>query len=172
MDTQSALLSIIDGPWPSLSPADLENLIERFFQGFNPPNLDAFRLVKAISMMESSGGKNCQPRHEKAYCTGIYSKASQVVRLTALYGHSAHCSYGPWQILFVNCPAGMAPSQMRDADECARATSNHLVRMNIRLRPQTVEQWGQLWNGGHIGASNPGVDAYVGMLREYYDKLT
>jgi hypothetical protein len=169
MDTQSAILSIIDGPWPALTPADLDSLIDQCFQAFRPANLDGHNLVKAISMMESSGGKNCQPRHEKAYCTGIYSKSAAMVRLTTLYGHSSHCSFGPWQLMFVNCPAGMNPAQMHDAQECARATSDFLVRLNIRLRPQTVEQWGQLYNGGHIGASNPGVNAYVGMLQKYYD---
>jgi hypothetical protein len=169
MDVQSALLNFIDGPWPVLTPAQLEDLIERFFQAFNPANLDPRKLVKAISMMESSGGKNCHPRHEKAYCTGLYSANPAVVRLTAMYGHSAHCSYGPWQILLINCPVGMAPTQLREAEECARATADFLVRLNLRTRPQTVEQWGQLWNGGHIGASNPGVDAYVALLRKYYD---
>jgi hypothetical protein len=147
-----------------LNANQLEDLIEQYFQAFQPANVDARKLVKAIAMMESSGGKNCQRRHEKAYCTGVYSTAAAVVRLTSLYGHSAHCSYGPWQILLVNCPAGMAPTQLRDADECARATADYLTRLNVRPRPQTVEQWGQVWNGGHVGASNPGVDAYVALV--------
>jgi hypothetical protein len=170
MDAKSALLSILDGPWPVLTPADLDSLIERFFQAFQPANVDARRLLIAMAMNESSGGKNCLPRHEPAYCTGAYSKAPQVVHLTGLYGHNAHCSFGPWQILLVNCPDGTNPEDLHEADACARVTADFMARLNVHKKPQSVAEWGQIWNGGHIGADNPGVRAYVAHLQQNYDK--
>lgn len=169
MDIKSALLSILHGPWPVLTPADLDLLIERFFQAFRPANVDARRLLVALAMNESSGGKNCLPRHEQAYCTGVYSTVPLVAHLTGLYGHLAHCSFGPWQILLVNCADGTNPEDLREAEGCARATSDYMLRLNLYKKPQSVTEWGQLWNGGHIGADNPGVRSYVTQLEHNYE---
>lgn len=171
MDIQSALISVLHGPWPILTPADLDLLIEQFFQAFNPANLDARRLLIALAMNESSGGKNCLPRHEPAYCTGAYSKVPLVEHLTSLYGHLAHCSFGPWQLLLVNCADGTHPDDMRTADGCARATADYMVRLNIHKKPQSVAEWGRTWNGGNPHADNPGVRAYVAQLQHNYDDL-
>lgn len=173
MDSRSALLSIIDGPFPVLTPAELDDIIDRYFNAFRPLNdVDGKKLMKALAMIESSGGRNCQPRHEESYCTGVYSKNPTVIRLTQLYGHAAHASYGMWQLMFVNCPPVMAPSQMRNANDCARATADFIVRQNIRFRPQSVEEWGRTWNGGNPKVSNKGVDAYVSLLQHYYDTVS
>lgn len=169
MDARSILIAALDGPWPVLTSAGMNSLIDQFFQALVPINgVDAKKLVKAIGMIESSDGKNCHPRHEMAYCTGKYSSNAEVARMTQQFGHSAHCSYGPWQIMLINCPAGYTPTLLREADECARATSSFLVKQNVRFRPKSVAEWGQVWNGGHVGAKNPGVDAYVANLEKYY----
>ena len=72
-------------------------------------HIDGPRLLWAMSGNESTFGHHCTPRHEPAYCTGIYSRVSTVVALTEKYQHAAHCSYGPWQILLVNCDEGVSP---------------------------------------------------------------
>ena len=65
-------------------------------------NLDGARVLWAIAGVESSFGLNCQPRHEMSYCTGSLSHAPQVVALTEKYGHAAHASFGPWQMMLCN----------------------------------------------------------------------
>lgn len=170
MDAKSAIIALLSkGPWPVLTSVQLDALIANHFQAFQPANLDARKLLIAMAGNESSGGKDCLPRHEMAYCTGTYSTVPSVVHLTDLYGHNAHCSFGPWQIMLINCSDGTDPADLHDADACAKVTADYIERLNTHKKPQSVAQWGQLWNGGHIGADNPGVRAYVAKLQHNYD---
>jgi hypothetical protein len=170
MDVKSAIITLASGPWPALDEQTLKALISTYFVAFSPyPGIDGKRLIYALAMNESSGGKNCNPRHEMGYCTGVYSKNPIIINLTAKFGHMAHCSYGPWQIMLDNCPPGYTPDQMRDPAECARGTAAYVIKSNQAHRPKSVAEWGQFWNGGHVGASNPDVNAYVVQLQKYYD---
>ncbi len=68
--------------------------------------LDKVRLLWGISGVESSFGLNCSPRHEPAYCYGgryFNPVASRE------WGCLAHCSFGPWQVMFANFPYGVSP---------------------------------------------------------------
>ena len=68
--------------------------------------LDKVRLLWGLSGVESSFGLNCSPRHEPGYCYG--GKHFNQVTSRA-WGCLAHCSYGPWQVMFANFPIGVSP---------------------------------------------------------------
>jgi hypothetical protein len=76
--------------------------------------LDKVRLLWGISGVESSFGLNCNPRHEPGYCfNGRYFDPDR----TRMFGCLAHCSYGPWQVMFPHFPFGVSPlSLLWDAD--------------------------------------------------------
>jgi len=76
--------------------------------------LDKVRLLWAISGVESSFGLNCNPRHEHGYCFGgRYLDPER----TREWGCLAHCSYGPWQVMFPHFPLSVSPlSLMWDTD--------------------------------------------------------
>jgi len=68
--------------------------------------LDKVRLLWGLSGVESSFGLNCTPRHEPGYCYGgryfnTFTSKS--------WGCLAHCSFGPWQVMFANFPIGVSP---------------------------------------------------------------
>jgi hypothetical protein len=136
--------------------------------------IDGPLLLWAMSGNESTFGAHVTPRHEPAYCTGIYSHSPGVIALTEKYSHAAHCSYGPWQILLVNCDVTATPKQLLgDIGLCAVQTVNFLNRRILHaLGAQTIEQVGIAWNSGtlHHPAGLPnGVARYAEDLRGYYD---
>lgn len=114
-----------------------------------PAGLDGARLMWAISGNESSFGKNCTPRHEPGYCTGRYSKNAQMIELTRMFGCDAHKSYGPWQVMFVNC-LGYKPEEFRQLDACAHAFLGYFNRTVDHQKPQTIEQIGDMFNSGNF----------------------
>ena len=63
-----------------------------------PSTIDAVQMLWAFAGKESSLGANCIPRHEAGYCTDRYSEGLRTA--TEHYGHAAHCSFGPWQLLW------------------------------------------------------------------------
>jgi hypothetical protein len=68
--------------------------------------LDKTKLLWAIAGVESSFGLNSTPRHEPGYCFGgRYFDRER----THDWGCLAHCSYGPWQVMFSHFPLGVSP---------------------------------------------------------------
>jgi hypothetical protein len=76
--------------------------------------LDRVRLLWAIAGVESSFGLNCTPRHEQGYCySGKYFDRQR----SHDWGCLAHCSFGPWQVMYPHFPLDVSPlSLMWDAD--------------------------------------------------------
>jgi hypothetical protein len=68
--------------------------------------IDKVRLLWGIAGVESSFGLNCSPRHEPGYCYG--GRYFNPVASRA-WGCLAHCSFGPWQVMFANFPVGVSP---------------------------------------------------------------
>jgi hypothetical protein len=68
--------------------------------------LDRTKLLWAIAGVESSFGLHCYPRHEPGYCFG--GKYFDRER-SEEWGCLAHCSYGPWQVMFTHFPFGVSP---------------------------------------------------------------
>lgn len=93
---------------------------------------DPARILWAFAGVESSFGANVSPRHERAYCWGgrYLDLAS-----SKAWGCLAHCSYGPWQVMFANYPIGLSPRDLMDdiagGELCIRAA---LRRFNQALR--------------------------------------
>lgn len=61
-------------------------------------------ILKAIAHMESSyGARSLATLHESAYCYGgrYYVNSAQLQHESHLWGCQAHCSYGPWQLLYI-----------------------------------------------------------------------
>jgi hypothetical protein len=135
-----------------------------------PVGVDGAQLLWAISGNESSFGANIAPRHEPAFDVGgIYGANPPMPALLAEYGSGAACSYGPWQLLFCNAPAGYAPSDMSDLGKAAAATVAFLHRLLARWTPATLAGIGECWNAGHP-MQNPsaGVARYVAQLTANY----
>lgn len=131
-----------------------------------PYGVDGVQLLWALSGNESSFGANCTPRYEPAYDVGgRYADAD----LLARFGRAAACSYGTWQIMFVNCPPNYVPSDMNDLDKAAVATVLFLNRQLNRFRPSTLRSIGAIWNGGNPGAlQRPEVQVYADRLERNY----
>ena len=135
-----------------------------------PAGIDGAQLLWAISGNESSFGDDCAPRHEPAFDVGgVYGDNAVMKPLLSLYGSDAAYSYGPWQILFANAPAGWAPTDLEDLSKAARATVLFLNRLLSRWHPQDLAGIGECWNAGHP-MQNPsvGVDRYVTDLTANY----
>ena len=147
-------------------------------------NIDGPRLLWAMSGNESTFGEHCTPRHEPRWCTGgeyqghtfavgVYGTKPEVIELTKLYEHAAHCSFGPWQILLINCDQPCAPEEMASIDRAAFETVKFLNRRILHAQgATTVEQVGIAWNSGSLHHPNgvpEGVARYAADLREYYD---
>ncbi|HVJ09709.1 MAG TPA: hypothetical protein VM554_15130 [Acidisarcina sp.] len=114
-----------------------------------PESIDGPRLLWALSGCESSFGANCTPRHEMAYCIGIYSHDPRVIELTREFGHDAHCSFGPWQLLLVNASSFTTPEDFVRVDRCAMETASYINMRIIRAqKATTIEQIADAYNSG------------------------
>lgn len=139
-----------------------------------PDALKGSQLMAAIASNESSLGANCGPRHEPAYDVGgAYAGNPTQAALLREYGSAAACSYGPWQVMFINCP-GYSPQELETCvDDCARAFVAYFNSYVIKTRnAQTLDEIGQVYNAGHI-SENPalGVVRYVSDLTRAYASL-
>jgi hypothetical protein len=146
--------------------------------------IDGARLLWAMSGNESTFGEHCTRRHEPGWCTGgdyqghtfapgVYSDSLALIKLTQLYEHLAHCSFGPWQILLINSEQPCSPEAMVSIDRAAFETVKFLNRRILHAQgATTVEQVGIAWNSGSLHHPNDvpeGVARYAADLREYYD---
>ena len=135
-----------------------------------PHGIDGAQLLWAMSGNESSFGVNCSPRHEPAFDVGgVYGSGVAMTTLLTKYGSAAACSYGPWQIMFVNCPSGWTPDDLSNLGLATRATVLFLEKLLTRWRPSDLAGIGECWNAGHPMV-NPSaqVAAYVQKLTANY----
>lgn len=135
-----------------------------------PSGTNGTQLLWAISGNESSFGVNCTPRHEPAFDSGgVYGSGPVMTPLLKKYGSAAACSYGPWQIMFPNCPPGFSPKDMSDLGKCASATVGFLNHLLARWKPSSLAGIGECWNAGHPMMNlSPGVASYVQKLTANY----
>jgi hypothetical protein len=150
-----------------IEPARLDIASEGLALGLGLENIvhserEDTALLRAIADVESSYGRNSNPRHEPAYCRGgkYFDKLD-----TELYGCAAHCSYGPWQIMY---PVARELGFTGAPEELANPETNCLyaVRyLNARAsEAKTVEDIARCYNGGNINAK--------AVPQSYIDKLT
>jgi hypothetical protein len=136
-----------------------------------PSTIQGEQLLWALSGNESSFGINCGPRHEPAFDVGgqFYRTSAQQQKLVSQFGSAAACSYGPWQMMFCNAPAGSTPA---DFDDIAKCTSIALGFLNAQFKhfqPKSISDIGSIWNAGHVqNPFSPGVQAYANLLQIHY----
>lgn len=127
----------------------IANLCTRFGAALKVPStIDGARLLWALSGNESSFGLNCSPRHEAGYCHGgkYFDKA-----LTALWGCLAHCSYGPWQVMYVNISKGnLSPLDVAVKPELVANSAVQFINSRIigLEKAATVEEIAEAYNSG------------------------
>jgi hypothetical protein len=147
-----------------LARSNLANLCRQFGQHLKlPPGIDGPQLLWAIAGDESSFGADISPRHEAAYCHG--GKYFDAVR-TKMWGCLAHCSYGPWQLMFANIAPGIGPDELLRSPASTAFGVTQLIQSRI-IRAQgakTLAEIGEAYNTGKI---QPDPD-YVAKLTKNY----
>lgn len=135
-----------------------------------PTGIDGAQLLWALAGNESSFGRNCTPRHEPAFDVGgAYSVHSPMPALLKEFGSAAACSYGPWQLMFLNAPRGIHPEDFANLEACATATVIFLNSLLERFHPDDLADIGQCWNhGSPTSKPSPGVVSYVDQLIRNY----
>lgn len=103
MNLDSENLSLLKS---GLNPrGEIISLIKQYAPSLAIPfGEDAKSFLYALCGVESSFGENSVLRYEYAYGPGgiYYSRSKELKFQYSKYGALASCSYGPWQILFIN----------------------------------------------------------------------
>ena len=138
-----------------------------------PIGIDSAQLLWAIAGKETSFGRRCIPRHENSYCYGSKNyRADKMLRdLTETYGCVAHCSYGPWQIMFYNAYSlnrNLDPIiLMTDAAACADITTMMMNVIFSRQQPNNVRDFADAWNSGSMKDDFQPI-AYMDAVEQFY----
>lgn len=144
--------------------------------------LDGARVLWALAGCESDFGVNGLPRHEPGYC---YGHTYDVPALSRRWGCAAHCSYGPWQMMFPHLD-DLLPSPLRDpsllifpagcADSAFEARADYLCAAAVeflnaeifgRQKAATLAQVAKAWNHGNWRDSYDD-SAYIGRAHKFY----
>ena len=134
-----------------------------------PSGIDGARLLWALAGNESSFGRNAVPRHEAGYCRGgaYFDKA-----MTAKWGCWAHCSYGPWQILYVNAARHgdiLSPVDLVSPQVSLEVTVRFLnAEILGKQGARTLDEIGDAYNSGNFRDRNIPI-LYVQRLRAIYE---
>ena len=134
--------------------------------------IDGTRLLWALAGNESSFGANCRPRHEMGYCIGPYSRTASVVIATEQFGHAAHCSFGPWQMMLVNADPACDPELFGRVGFCALKVGGFLnVEIFQRQQASSLEEVGAAYNTGNFRDKNKWPVAYIAKLMHNYNNV-
>lgn len=137
-----------------------------------PAGLDGERVMLSFASNESSTGSDCGPRHEPSYDVGgsVWASSPAQRALVSQYGRLGASSFGPWQLMLINCP-GCTPDELQiNLDMCARQFVGYFNRYVAHFDPTNLNQIGQIYNLGHKTTNPPaGVVAYCEKLQKAYD---
>lgn len=129
--------------------------------------LDKVKLLWGICGVESSFGLNCNPRHEQGYCFGgrYFNPVA-----TSAWGCLAHCSFGPWQVMFANFRYGVSPmSLLWDTD--GRVASETCVLGALDVLNKAIARGAQNLGDIVIAYNGPANEAeYSARLAESFDR--
>jgi hypothetical protein len=147
-----------------------------------PEGLTGWMVMLAIAAVESGGGdpneagNNCGPRHEPAYDVGGAPWARNVMApLLVEYPpvgspaqSPAAMSYGPWQMMFVNCPGATPYLLLTSVEACAQYFVHQFNSyVEAAEKAGNLDEIGEVWNAGHITAD----PAYTNKLTAAYQQL-
>lgn len=111
--------------------------------------LDPKQVLWAFAGVESSFGQNFAPRHEPSYCrSGKYYNSAA----TREHGCLAHCSYGPWQVMFANFPVGITPRDLLDPIAGPELSLRAAIRRLNRALVQGASELSQLADAYNSGS--------------------
>src|SRR6185437_2959221 len=145
--------------------------------------LDGERVLWALAGCESDFGVYGLPKHEDGYCAG---HRYDIPALTKRWGCAAHCSYGPWQVMFAHLDY-LLPSPQRDpsllifaagdagpkfaatADYLCAATAQFLAAEILgRQKASTLAEIAKAYNHGNW-ADDYDDSEYQGRAQKFYD---
>jgi len=129
--------------------------------------VDSAKLLWALSGVESTFGLNSNPRHEQGYCVGGRYFDST---LTEQWGCLAHCSYGPWQVMFSNFPRGVSPISLLIQGD-GTVAADLCIRGAIAVINRAIARGAQNLGDIVIAYNGPGNEKeYSARLAESYDR--
>lgn len=112
-----------------------------------PAGLDGKQLLWALAGNESTFGADMSPRHEHGYC---YGGRYFDPHATRAWGCLAHCSYGPWQVMFPNFALGSNPLVILASPAVVAAAAVALIQKHIvgAEKATTLAQIADAYNAG------------------------
>ncbi len=137
-----------------------------------PAGLDGVRVMAALASNESSYGANCGPRHEPAYDVGggVWHGSAAQKALVTEYGAEGASSYGPWQLMLINCPGRSPHDLIFSLVSCAESFVAFFNSYVAHWGPENLADVGQIFNGGHkTNNPAPGVARYCADLEAAYN---
>jgi hypothetical protein len=163
----------------TLTPEQTMALCRKGAEGLMiPEGIDGTALLWALAGNESSFGVNAVPRHEAAYCRGgKYGKAPLLAEHRKTWGCWACCSYGPWQITYLNALTYAGGGEMtpiclesKDGLVALRATIGFLNGYVFGAqKARTIEQIADTYNSGNWrDAPTPDVQRYISEIHRQY----
>jgi hypothetical protein len=131
------------------------------------PQLKGKYVMAAVAANESSLGADCLSAPQPAWNVGgEYSGVAEQAALLSKYGSLAACSFTPWQLMLYNC-LGYSPTQLNsDAGLGAQCWVSFFNNYIIRKGAITLQQIGQVQNGGHVFGEDVPVQ-----VQEYTERL-
>lgn len=129
-------------------------------------SLDKTKLLWGLCGVESSFGLNCNPRHEIGYCySGKYFNPVH----SAQWGCLAHCSFGPWQVMYANFPAGVSPLSLVWDDD-GRVAADLCVRAAIGVLNRAIARGAQGFADLVVAYNGPAnEESYAARLMDDYN---
>ncbi len=133
-----------------------------------PETIAGDQLLWALAGNESSFGVHCSPRHESGYCRGgRYFDPS----LTSEWGCLAHCSYGPWQVMYPNISkfGTISPLDILRTPEIGANAAVQFINERIlgHEKATTLEQIADAYNSGDWRDANR-PEGYIADLVKNY----
>jgi Transglycosylase SLT domain len=130
-------------------------------------DVDPVKLLWALAGVESSFGQDSHPRHENGYCyAGRYFDPKR----TAEWGCLAHCSFGPWQVMFDHFPESISPVELLPQGN-GRTAAELSVRAAILILNKAIAGGARNLTDLVIAYNGPGdVPEYSKRLFASYDR--
>lgn len=166
------MASVSSSPKVTWPRTDVLTSCQSYGQLVDPlPGIDGARLLAAMAMNESALGDNCGPRHEPAYDVGgLYASDPAQKVLLSQYPYWGASSFGPLQVMLVNLP-GATPQELNgDLSLVFRLSVGFLNQQIRRFSPASLQDIGEIWNGGHKGAWNADIEQYCKSLESNYEQ--